>query len=409
MGRVVYGAALADMTISTGTLVPEFFPNINTYAVSVPEDVGSLSITPTAHDSETITVEGTDVASSHPSGMIALKPDSITNINVVVKNSEADSRTYAIKVSRGTPAVVAVSGVTLDQTKLTLYTNQSPSAAALTATVEPADAADQTVTWSSSAPNVAAVDSQGNVTAVSDGSAVITVTTVDGGKTAACAVTVQTASSSESGSGQTGGSSSYHSYDNDTDYYYRALTDKATGIIVSGSQIHENANLTVRPGELHGSGDTGCDLLRSAQGAGKVVSSYDVSLTRGFLGKVTVSIPVEGWDGQKMTAARCIGGNLVLTDVTADKGRAVILVDSLSPIVLLNGVYTLDTLAVPLAGAPAALPPNTGSGQRYQVKKGDTLSGVAKRYRCTVAELVAANPVIKNPNVIFPGWIINIP
>ena len=407
-GRVVYCAALANLTISTGTFVPEFFPGTYTYAVSVPGDVESVSITPAAHDSETITVDGTGVASGDSSGRIALKPDSITTIRVAVKNSEQDTSTYTIKVTRGTPAIVPVTGVTLDRTELTLYTNQSPSTAALTATVQPADAADQTVVWNSSAPNVAAVDSRGNVTAVSDGLAVITVTTVDGGRTASCTVTVKTGSSSEPGDtgGHTGGNSSY---DNGPDYYYRALTDKATGIMVSGSQIHENANLTVRPGELHNSGETGCDLIRSSQGAGRVVSSYDVSLTRGFLGNVTVSIPVEGWDGQKMTVVRCVGGNLVFADVTVDKGRAVISVDSLSPIALLNGVYTPDTLAASLAGAPAALPSNTGSGQRYQVKKGDTLSEVALRYRCTVAELMAANPIIRNPNIIFPGWVIDIP
>jgi len=60
----------------------------------------------------------------------------------------------------------------------------------LTATVTPSDATTQTVAWSSSAPSVATVSSSGLVTAVSAGTATITVTTTDGSFTATCAVTV---------------------------------------------------------------------------------------------------------------------------------------------------------------------------------------------------------------------------
>jgi hypothetical protein len=55
--------------------------------------------------------------------------------------------------------------------------------------VAPADAANKAVTWSSSNAAVATVNN-GTITAVAAGSAVIAVTTTDGGKTATCAVTV---------------------------------------------------------------------------------------------------------------------------------------------------------------------------------------------------------------------------
>ena len=45
----------------------------------------------------------------------------------------------------------------------------------------------------------------------------------------------------------------------------------------------------------------------------------------------------------------------------------------------------------------------------YVVKKGDTLWGIAKRYDVTLSALVAANPQIKNPNLIYPGNQVNIP
>jgi hypothetical protein len=60
----------------------------------------------------------------------------------------------------------------------------------LKATVLPADASNKNVTWKSSEPSIAVVDSTGKVTGVSKGTAVITAATEDGSKTAACYVTV---------------------------------------------------------------------------------------------------------------------------------------------------------------------------------------------------------------------------
>lgn len=58
------------------------------------------------------------------------------------------------------------------------------------AEVSPADAADKSLIWSSSDDNVLSVDADGNATAVAKGEAVVTVTTVDGGKTDKCTVNV---------------------------------------------------------------------------------------------------------------------------------------------------------------------------------------------------------------------------
>ncbi len=81
-----------------------------------------------------------------------------------------------------------VSGVELNKSEIELSVNETE---ALTATVLPEDAPDKTVSWSSSNNDVATVSSTGVVTAVSAGTAVITVTTNTGGKTATCVVTVK--------------------------------------------------------------------------------------------------------------------------------------------------------------------------------------------------------------------------
>ena len=55
---------------------------------------------------------------------------------------------------------------------------------------------------------------------------------------------------------------------------------------------------------------------------------------------------------------------------------------------------------------------NTGIGTDaavYLVRKGDTLWGIAKQYGVSLTALIAANPQIKNPNLIYPGDRVTIP
>ena len=87
-----------------------------------------------------------------------------------------------------TPTPVAVTGVTLDQATMTLTAGGATGT--LVATVAPATTTNKSVTWSSSAPAVATVSVSGVVTPLTAGTTIITVTTVDGSKTATRVVTV---------------------------------------------------------------------------------------------------------------------------------------------------------------------------------------------------------------------------
>lgn len=54
--------------------------------------------------------------------------------------------------------------------------------------------------------------------------------------------------------------------------------------------------------------------------------------------------------------------------------------------------------------------PGTGSYVTYTVQRGSTLSMIARKYGCTVAEILAANSgLIRNPNRIYVGWQLKIP
>ena len=82
--------------------------------------------------------------------------------------------------------LIPVKGVTISEKEVTAALNSSIR---LSAEVLPQDAANKNVSWTSSNPSVASVNN-GNVTAVSPGTAVITVTTEDGGFTDTCTVRV---------------------------------------------------------------------------------------------------------------------------------------------------------------------------------------------------------------------------
>lgn len=63
--------------------------------------------------------------------------------------------------------------------------------------------------------------------------------------------------------------------------------------------------------------------------------------------------------------------------------------------------------------APLPSPESTNSSDfentiYYIVKKGDNLSSIAKKYNTSINTIVNLNPIIKNPNLIYPGWNLKI-
>ena len=155
---------LALITGQTGTLT----------AAIAPEDAANQNVTWSSNNGSVATVSNGTVT--------AVAPGTAT----ITVTTEDGGFTANCTVS---VSAIPVSGVSLNKSSLLLCTGDVET---LTASVSPSNAANQNVSWSSSKPDVVTV-SNGTITAVAPGTATITVTTQDGGKTANCTVTVKAA------------------------------------------------------------------------------------------------------------------------------------------------------------------------------------------------------------------------
>lgn len=108
----------------------------------------------------------------------------------VTTNDGGKTATCVVTVIGPTPTPVHVDSVSLSKTSSTLTVGGEET---LTATINPSNADNKNVTWSSSNTSIATVDQNGKVTAIKEGTVLITVTTADGEKTASCAYIITNA------------------------------------------------------------------------------------------------------------------------------------------------------------------------------------------------------------------------
>ena len=121
----------------------------------------------------------------YPTGYVFFEDEGYKNLikNIGAKEYTSDTIIYA---------ALSVTGISLNKTELSLYVGGEET---LTAQVQPDNAYNKNLTWSSSDNTVATVDS-GKVTALKAGTAIITATAADGqGAKTECTVTVRKKSS----------------------------------------------------------------------------------------------------------------------------------------------------------------------------------------------------------------------
>ena len=123
------------------------------------------------------------VAAVDSNGKVTAKKAGTAVITATSSNGKTAGCTVTVKQKE-----IAITGISLNKSTTSLTEGESET---LTATITPSNATgDKTVKWSSSNEAVAAVDSNGKVTAKKAGTAVITATSSNG-KTAGCTVTVK--------------------------------------------------------------------------------------------------------------------------------------------------------------------------------------------------------------------------
>lgn len=130
------------------------------------------------------TSDNTDIVSIDENGNIkALKEGSAT-ITAMIKGYDFSAN---CKINVSLP-VIRVTGVTLNQTKLEMYTGKKMK---LNAIITPESASNKNVRWTSSNDDIATISSTGEVYAIQSGSVIITATTIDGNYSATCSVLIK--------------------------------------------------------------------------------------------------------------------------------------------------------------------------------------------------------------------------
>ena len=140
------------------------------------KDMAGFSYNGFVHTSPTFfTIDDNGLIKGVSSGLTLIET------RIPVYKREGSSSLYVNVISQTVP----IESIELSKASVELNVGESET---LIATVKPDNATDKTVTWSSSAAEIASVDQNGKVTAIKEGTA--TITAKAGGKEASCEITV---------------------------------------------------------------------------------------------------------------------------------------------------------------------------------------------------------------------------
>jgi uncharacterized protein YjdB len=175
--------------------VPETVDSITLNQSSLNFNLGDPAVTLSAKlKPDTLTIKNvtwtssnSNVADVDSNGKVTPKFAGTTVITATSDQDNTKKATCSVTVGSEADNTVHPGGITLSlhEKAITLGTTFT-----LTQVITPSNATNRTVTWSSSNNAVATVSSSGLVTPISDGNALIMVTTVDGNHTDGCFVTV---------------------------------------------------------------------------------------------------------------------------------------------------------------------------------------------------------------------------
>ena len=164
---------------------------LNITATVSPSEATNKAVTWSVEPADVVTLSKTDATSGEQITVTALATTTIKTAVITVTSDEDPEITDSFTI---TVNPIAVTGVSLDHSVLNIAVGEE-SERILTATIEPGNAANKTVTWISSDPDIATVtpNSDGlsaTVRGIAEGEVTITVKTTDGEYEAECKVTV---------------------------------------------------------------------------------------------------------------------------------------------------------------------------------------------------------------------------
>ncbi|RAV10904.1 Ig-like domain-containing protein [Paenibacillus contaminans] len=159
----------ANLTMMAGSYVP-------LTAIVAPANAGDKRVTWASSDPTIATVDANGIVTAVAAGQATITATTVDG---------GYTAQTAITVIMGE---IEVTGVAVNPAENAIVAGDQAS---LTATVQPIQASNKAVQWSSSDTSIATVDAQGTVTGLSPGMATITATTADGGFTASAQVEVK--------------------------------------------------------------------------------------------------------------------------------------------------------------------------------------------------------------------------
>ena len=183
--------ATCDINVVSGVIIPvqEIILSNNNLEINVgddvvlevvvvPQDATDKSVLWSSSDEEIVTVLNGNVHAVSAGNAI---------VTVVAASNQEAYKECNVIVSE-VPQIINVTGVTVIPSALELIVGAEP--AAIYAIIEPENATDKSVSWTSSDENVAIVSDEGVVIALGEGTTIITATTTDGAFTASCEILV---------------------------------------------------------------------------------------------------------------------------------------------------------------------------------------------------------------------------
>ena len=162
--------------------------SLSMYVGSTLKLANYVTVSPTNASNKGLTwsSSNTGIATVNSKGVVTAKKTG--KVTITVKTVDGGfTATITITITEAPVNNVEVNSVTVSPSTLEMVIGETKKA---TATIEPANATNKTLTWTSSDPNVVTVDANGNITAKGKGTATITVKT-NNGKTATITVTVK--------------------------------------------------------------------------------------------------------------------------------------------------------------------------------------------------------------------------